>query len=146
MAGKFTEYTIDDLFESYNAVDKINDPHRALELHNEIERRKADGEILRFEKDSPALSPEVRAEKRSLMLMFWMVSVLIFPVFLRMFWVLFAYVYGGIIVLILGKKIESIVAILAVLSSLGFSIGAFVWLYRQYKKHLVDSYRKNGLT
>jgi hypothetical protein len=139
MTEKFSKYTIDELIEFHEAIDKINNPHKELELNNEIERRKASGEVPSVDKTKPSLTPEERKEKRLLILLFWCFSGIIFPVFLRLFWVLFAFIYGGIIVLIFGKAVENIVAILAILSSLVFSVGAFVWLYRQFKKHLVDS-------
>lgn len=41
---KFSDLTVDDLFQLSHTIDKEIHPHKALELHNEIERRKALGE------------------------------------------------------------------------------------------------------
>ena len=81
---------------------------------------------------------EASKEKRTLTFLFWCLAIFIFAAFLRLFWILFHFVYGTILVWILGKKFEGVIAALAFLTALIFSIATFRYIYLQFRKHIID--------
>jgi hypothetical protein len=81
---------------------------------------------------------EASREKRILTFLFWCLAIFIFAAFLRLFWILFHFVYGTMLVWILGKKFEGVVAALAFITALIFSIATFRHIYLQFKKHIID--------
>jgi len=81
---------------------------------------------------------ETASEKRTLKILFWCFAPIIFPVFLRLFWILFQFVYGTILFLVLGKEYESAIAFFAFLTALVFSIAAFRYIYLQFKQHIIN--------
>lgn len=51
---------------------------------------------------------------------------------------LFQFVYGTFLVIIFGKKFSGIIAVLALITSILFAIFTFSYLYKQYKKHIIE--------
>jgi hypothetical protein len=69
--------------------------------------------------------------------MFWFLTPILLAVFFRLFWVIFGLFYGSQIVLIFGEKFSGAVTTAAVLSALVFTFGAYRYLHREYKKHII---------
>jgi hypothetical protein len=81
---------------------------------------------------------ETERNKRNLKIVFWCFSPILFPVFLRLYWMLFQFVYGTLLVIVFGKKFSGIIAVLALITSILFAIFTFSFLYKQYKKHIIE--------
>jgi hypothetical protein len=80
----------------------------------------------------------IRLKKR-LKILFWCFSPILFLAFLRLYWMLFQFVYGTLVIILLGKQFESTIAIIALITSIVFTIFTFKYIYNQYKKHIVGS-------
>ena len=95
-----------------------------------------------MDKDKPSkicvLIPAYNAEKTIANVLFW---VIVFPsagaVFFRLFFVLFRFVYGQLVVVVLGPGASKPVTVFAVITAAGFTIGVLIWLYRQFKRHIL---------
>jgi hypothetical protein len=81
---------------------------------------------------------ETKQEKKRLNILFWCVSPILFLVFLRLYWMLFQFVYGTLFLVILGKHFKGFIAVTAMISSLLFSGFTFSYLYKQFKKHIIQ--------
>ncbi len=62
-----------------------------------------------------------------------------FAVFMRLFFILFNFIYGALLVYILGKHFSSIITGVAIVTSLIFSVAALSILWNEYKKHILES-------
>jgi hypothetical protein len=80
-----------------------------------------------------------KQEKKQLSILFWCISPILFLVFLRLYWMLFQFVYGTLFLFLLGKQFKGLIAVVALVSSMLFSGFTFSQLYKQFKKHLIDS-------
>jgi hypothetical protein len=80
---------------------------------------------------------DLSGERKTLRILFWCFTPLIFIVFLRMFWMLFHFVYGRFFIFLLGKEYEGAVSMIALLTALVFAVGTMKYLYGQFKKHLM---------
>ena len=80
----------------------------------------------------------IRLKKR-LKILFWCFSPILFLAFLRLYWMLFQFVYGTLFIVLLGKQFASTIAIISLITSIGFTIFTFAYIYRQYKKHIIES-------
>jgi ABC-type Mn2+/Zn2+ transport system permease subunit len=84
------------------------------------------------------MNEQSKREKLAAKILFWGVAVpTIFAVFLRIFFIFFNFVYGFLIVKIFGQDYANPVAGIALITSLGFTIGVLIWVYKQYKKHIL---------
>ncbi len=81
---------------------------------------------------------DTKQEKKRLTILFWCISPILFLVFLRLYWMLFQFVYGTLFLVLLGKQFKGIIATVALVSSILFSGVTFSYLYKQFKKYLVD--------
>jgi hypothetical protein len=80
-------------------------------------------------------------EKLAAKILFWGVAVpTIFTFFLRTFFIFFNFVYGYLIVQIVGKDYANPVAVIALIASLSFTIGVIAWIHKQYKKHILTTF------
>jgi hypothetical protein len=81
---------------------------------------------------------KIRLKKR-LNILFWCISPLIFLAFLRLYWMLFQFVYGTLFIVLFGKKIVGAIIVTALITSIVLTILTFKYIYKQYKKHIVES-------
>lgn len=82
---------------------------------------------------------ETKREKRRLRILFWCFSPILFLVFLRLYWMLFQFIYGTLFIILFGKQFADTIAIIALITSLLFAVFTFAYLYRQYKKHIIEA-------
>ena len=74
-----------------------------------------------------------------LKILFWCISPLIFLAFLRLYWMLFQFVYGTLLIILLGKQFAVVISATALITSIVFTVLTFKYIYKQYKKHIVES-------
>jgi len=78
-------------------------------------------------------------DKKILKILFWCISPLLFIAFFRLFWLVFGFVFGGIIYLILGARFATTIGMVSIGTALVFTTLAFRWLYVQYKKYFLNN-------
>ena len=81
---------------------------------------------------------ETKQEKKQLNILFWCLSPVLFIVFLRLYWMLFQFVYGTLVIIILGNQFKGFIAVTALISSILFSGFTFFYIYQQFKKHIIQ--------
>jgi hypothetical protein len=78
-------------------------------------------------------------EKRLLKILFWCLAApMMALMFFRLFFVLFRFVYGAALILLLGEQVAQPVLILSVISALVFTAGAIRYAYRLLKIHILN--------
>ena len=82
---------------------------------------------------------EAKREERRLNILFWCFSPILFLAFLRLYWMLFQFVYGTLFILLFGKQFAEPIAIIALITSLLFAVFTLIYIYRQYKKHIIQA-------
>ncbi len=84
------------------------------------------------------MAPKIPQERAIANLLFWCLVVpIVAGVFLRLFFVLFNFGYGFVVFLIFGQAYAGLVAAVALLTALGFTVGVLVWVYTQYQQHIL---------
>jgi len=78
-------------------------------------------------------------EKNRLNILFWCISPFLFLAFLRLYWMLFQFVYGTFFIILFGKQFTVAISVTALITSIVFTILTFKYIYKQYKKHIVES-------
>jgi len=78
-------------------------------------------------------------EKKRLNILFWCISPFLFLAFLRLYWMLFQFVYGTFFIILFGKQFTVAISVTALITSIVFTILTFKYIYKQYKKHIVES-------
>jgi hypothetical protein len=87
------------------------------------------------------MNEQSKREKLEAKILFWSLVVpTIFGVFFRIFFIFFNFVYGLLIVKIIGQDYAGLVAGIALITSLGFTIGVLIWVHEQYKKHILATF------
>jgi len=87
------------------------------------------------------INEQSKREKLAAKILFWILVVPItFAVFFRIFFIFFNFVYGFLIVKIIGPDSAGPVAVIALITSLGFTIGVLIWVHKQYKKHILTTF------
>ena len=76
--------------------------------------------------------------KKHLKILFWCISPLLFLAFLRLYWILFQFVYGTLFIVLLGKQFAGAISVTALITSIVFTILTFKYIYKQYQKHIVE--------
>ncbi len=76
-------------------------------------------------------------EKRTLRILFWCISPLLFIAFFRLFWLVFGFILGGLVSLLFGSPFTDIIAVVSFLTSLAFTVLTYRWLYLQFKEHII---------
>lgn len=80
-----------------------------------------------------------KKEGRIIKFFFWcMVAPIMFSVFIRLFFVLFRYIYTPVISLIIGQSIDNLLFILSAITALIFTIGTIGYTYKQLNKHIIN--------
>jgi len=78
------------------------------------------------------------SESKKLKILFWCLSPVLFPAFMRFFWIIFNFVYGAGLVYIFGEEHEGSIFFLTFISSIVFAIGTYRYLYINFKKHFLE--------
>jgi hypothetical protein len=81
--------------------------------------------------------PQTAKEKRVARIVFWCFAPLMFAGFMRIFMLVFYFIYGSLLIWILGRQYQGIVTVAAVVTSVGFAVATVVYLYRQYVVHIL---------
>ena len=82
-----------------------------------------------------------KREKLAARILFWSLVVpVIFGVFFRIFFIFFNFIYGFLILKIIGYDYTGPVAGIALITSLGFTIAVLIWVHKQYKKHILATF------
>ncbi|MGD8961781.1 MAG: hypothetical protein PVH43_04670 [Desulfobacterales bacterium] len=76
-------------------------------------------------------------EKRTLKILFWCISPFLFLAFFRLFWLVFGFIYGGLLSLILGSQLRGLITIVSIATALVFTILTYRYVYQQFKKHII---------
>jgi hypothetical protein len=85
-------------------------------------------------------SQQPEKEKRLLKGLFWCLAApMMALMFFRLFFVLFRFVCGSALILLLGEQAARPVLILSVISTLVFTAGAIRYAYRLLKVHMLDT-------
>ena len=76
-------------------------------------------------------------EKRALKILFWCITPLLFLAFFRLFWLVFGFIYGGLLSLILGEPFSGLIKVASIATSLIFTFLTVRYVYQQFKKHII---------
>ena len=71
-------------------------------------------------------------------IIFWFLMPLFFAAFVRFYSAVFLLVYGIILTAIFGDKAIGAVFIISLLTSIAFSVATCSFLWKQYKKHILE--------
>ena len=78
-------------------------------------------------------------EKKTLKILFWCITPILFLAFFRLFWLVFGFIYGALLALLLGSRYTDIIAVVSFLTALVFTVLTYRWLYLQFKKHIIGN-------
>ena len=81
----------------------------------------------------------IEKEKRIAKIMFWCLTPLFFAVFMRLFFIIFKFIYGTFLIFILGQPSANIMTVTALLLSLFFTVAVCFFMWKQFKKHILES-------
>ena len=70
---------------------------------------------------------------------FWCLMPLFFAGFVRFYSAIFHLIYGILLIAIFGDKAKGAAFIISLLTSLAFSIATCLFLWKQYKKHILEN-------
>ena len=85
---------------------------------------------------SPKSDPPAK-EQKILKILFWCIAPLLFLAFFRLFWLVFGFIYGGMLSLIFGEPFGGLITVMSVLTALVFTILTIRYVYQQFKKHII---------
>ena len=68
-------------------------------------------------------------EKKTLKILFWCITPLLFLAFFRLFWLVFGFIFGGLVSWLFGSQFTDIIAVVSFLTSLAFTVLTYRWLY-----------------
>ena len=91
------------------------------------------------------MTPTVQQQKqgKTIKLLFWcLVAPALFFVFMRLFFVLFGFLYTPLISFVLGQPTgpaDKLLFVLAAATALVFTVGIIGIIYQQLKKHIIES-------
>jgi hypothetical protein len=71
-------------------------------------------------------------------IIFWCLMPLFFAAFVRFYSAFFHLIYGTMLTVIFGDKAIGAVFIISLLTSIAFSIATCAFLWKQYKKHILE--------
>jgi hypothetical protein len=69
--------------------------------------------------------------------LFWCITPLLLLAFFRLFWLVFGFIYGGLLSLILGSQLSGLITIVSIATALVFTILTYRYVYQQFKKHII---------
>ena len=85
-------------------------------------------------------------EKHTAKIVFWCVSPFLFAGLFRLFFLFFYFVYGMLLLWMIGGKYNVPILAAATITSIVFTGATLVILYRQFKWHILDEQRKKEKT
>ena len=86
------------------------------------------------------MSPEVnqlKKEQKTLRILFCCITPLLGLAFFRLFWLVFGFIYGGLLSLILGEPFSKLITAMSIATALLFTILTCRYVYQQFKKHII---------
>jgi hypothetical protein len=84
-------------------------------------------------------SDSKKKEGRIIKLFFWcMGAPIMFSVFIRLFFLIFRYVYAPIVSFAFSSVSNDFLFILSSITALVFTIGTIGWTYKQLKTHIIN--------
>jgi hypothetical protein len=78
-------------------------------------------------------------DKKIAKLMFWVLTPVLLPTCIRFYWIIFNYLYGLVIIVIIGDKHAGMITTAALVTSLVFGVVTYSVLYQQYKKYIIGN-------
>ncbi len=87
------------------------------------------------------MSPEfdqLTKEQKTLRILFWCIAPLLGLAFFRLFWLVFGFIFGGLLSLILGTPFRGLITVASIATALVFTILTFRYVYQQFNKHIVN--------
>jgi hypothetical protein len=88
--------------------------------------------MLIFDKNQPG-----NKEGRTLKILFWCITPLLALAFFRLYWLVFGFIYGGLLFWIFGSQFTGIIAAVSIATALGFTILTVRYLYQQFNRHII---------
>ena len=85
---------------------------------------------------SPKLNQSTK-EQKTLKFLFWCITPLLLLAFFRLFWLVFGFIYGGLLSLITGEPFGGLITVMSIATALVFTILTCRYLYQQFKKHII---------
>lgn len=76
-------------------------------------------------------------EKQTPKILFWCITPLMFLAFFRLFWLVFGFIFGGLLSLIFGSQLSGLITIVSITTALVFTILTIRYVYQQFKKHII---------
>ena len=76
-------------------------------------------------------------EKKTLKILFWCITPLLFLAFFRLFWLVFGFIFGGLLRLVLGPQWNAMITTVSISSALVFTILTYRYVYQQFEKHII---------
>lgn len=76
-------------------------------------------------------------EEKTLKILFWCITPFLFLAFFRLFWLVFGFIYGGLLSLILGSQFTGYITVVSIATALIFTGLTFRYVYRQFNKHII---------
>ena len=76
-------------------------------------------------------------EQKTLKILFWCIAPLLFLAFFRLFWLVFGFIYGTLLSLIVGEPYRGFITAISVATALVFTILTCRYVYQQFKKHII---------
>lgn len=83
---------------------------------------------------------KIQREKRIAKIIFWCFTPFFFIAFFRFFFMILNFIYGTILRFIFGKKYGDIITVIAIFTALFFTVAVCSMLWKQYKKHILESW------
>ena len=81
---------------------------------------------------------QLSREKKVAKVIFWCLMPLFFAAFLRFYSAVFHLTFGAMLVVVFGDTSMEAVFIISLVASTGFSIATCSFLWKQYKKHILE--------
>jgi len=79
-----------------------------------------------------------KKEGRIIKLFFWfMIAPFMFLVFIRLFFILFSFLYAPVVLFVMGSIANNLLFALSAITALVFTVGAIAWIYKQLKIHII---------
>ena len=82
-------------------------------------------------------SGQAGKEQQTLKVLFWCITPFLFLAFFRLFWLVFGFIFGGLLSLILGSQLSGLITIVSIATALVFTILTYRYVYQQFKKHII---------
>ena len=76
-------------------------------------------------------------DEKTLKILFWCITPLLALAFFRLYWLVFGFIYGGLLYLIFGSRFSGLITIVSIVTALSFTVLTVRYLYRQFKKHII---------